>query len=159
MPSDRLSFEQADALNRAIRLIGMKHRGRATLALARLGLHPGQELLLLELDARGPRTQTQLAAAIGCEPPSVTVMVQKLEARGIVTRHQSPADARATVVDLTAGGRALLPRLKNLWHDLAESAVAGLIRTNPADALAVMEEVAASLYPARPHPATPREAG
>jgi DNA-binding MarR family transcriptional regulator len=122
----QVDFERADALNRAIRLLGMNHRAMAAAELAGLGLHPGQELLLLLLDAHGPRTQRQLADGLGCEPPSVTLMAQKLEAAGLIARTPSPSDGRATVVELTAGGRALMPRLKAVWQRLAERTAAGL---------------------------------
>ena len=144
-----MEFERADALNRAIRLIGMKHRGQATVALTRLGLHPGQEVLLLELDAHGPCTQTQLAGALGCEPPSVTVMVQKLEAAGLIERSPSASDGRATVVELTDTGRALMPKLKEVWLRLAEATVAGLSGASLDSLLAVLGGLANSLYPRR----------
>ena len=145
-----MDFAQADALNRAIRLIGMKHRGRAGAALAELGLHPGQEVLLLELDARGARTQAQLAAGLGCEPPSVTLMAQKLEAAGLIARRPSADDGRVTVVELTDRGRALIPPLKEAWWRLAETTVAGL-ETTPFDRLlAVLDDLARSLYPGAP---------
>jgi len=145
-----MDFERADALNRAIRLIGMKHRGQATVALSELGLHPGQEVLLLELDARGSRTQAELAGALGCEPPSVTLMVQKLEAAGLIGRSPSLSDGRATVVELTDTGRALMPRLKEVWLSLAEATVARLSGTSLDSVLQVVEDLANSLYTRRP---------
>lgn len=144
-----MDFEQADALNRAIRLIGMKHRGQATVALGKLGLHPGQEVLLLELDASGPRTQAELAGALGCEPPSVTVMVQKLEVAGLIQRSPSVRDGRATVVELTGRGRALMPKLKEVWLRLAEGTVGGLSGTSLDSLLRVLGDLATSLYPRR----------
>ena len=154
-----MDFETADALNRAIRLIGMKHRGQATVALGRLGLHPGQEVLLLELDARGPRTQAELAGALGCEPPSVTVMVQKLEAAGLIKRSPSASDGRATVVDLANKGRALMPKLKEVWLRLAETTVAGLSETSLESLLTVLGGLADSLYPLRPGRESARSGG
>jgi DNA-binding MarR family transcriptional regulator len=137
-------------LNRAIRLIGMKHRGQATKALGKLGLHPGREVLLLELDARGPRTQAELAGALGCEPPSVTVMVQKLEAAGLLKRSPSASDGRATVVELTGRGCALMPKLKEVWLRLAEATVVGLSETSVESLLQALGDLATSLYPRRP---------
>ncbi|HKA52003.1 MAG TPA: MarR family transcriptional regulator [Candidatus Dormibacteraeota bacterium] len=151
-----MDFETADALNRAIRLIGMKHRGQATVALSRLGLHTGQEVLLLELDARGPRTQAELAGALGCEPPSVTLMVQKLEAAGLIERRPSATDGRATVVELTDGGRALMPRLREVWLRLAEATVARLSGASLDSVLEVVEDLASSLYARRPERVRPR---
>lgn len=121
-----MEFAQADALNRAIRLLAIKHRSRAGALLAELGLHPGQEIVLMLLDAYGPRTQVQLAAGAGCEPPSVTLMVQKLEAASLIKRTPSETDGRALVVELTPAGVELMPKLKQRWLKLAEQTAAEL---------------------------------
>jgi DNA-binding MarR family transcriptional regulator len=110
-------------LNEAIRAIGIRHRALAGALLAPLGLHPGQEVLLLELD-QGPRSQAQLAAASGCEPPTITNSVRKLEAAGLVVRRPSPTDGRVTIVELSDHGQAALPGLKTAWLQLAEQTVA-----------------------------------
>src|SRR4051794_9189977 len=102
----------------------MRHRARAAALLAELNLHPGQEVLLLELAQHGPRTQVQLAHGAGCEPPSITLMVRKLEAGGLVSRSPSPTDGRATIVELTEAGHALVPRLQRAWQSLAEETTA-----------------------------------
>jgi DNA-binding MarR family transcriptional regulator len=121
-----VDFEQADALNQAIRLLSLRHRARAAALLAPLGLHPGQEVLLLELARTGPMIQAQLSEALGSEPPSVTLMARKLEASGHIRRTPAPSDKRASIVELTEGGRALVDQVKRLWHALAEETVSGL---------------------------------
>jgi DNA-binding MarR family transcriptional regulator len=121
-----VDFKQADALNQAIRLLSLRHRARAAALLAPLGLHPGQEALLLELDRTGPMIQAQLSDALGCEPPSVTLMTRKLEASGHIRRKPAPADKRASIVELTDGGKALAEQVKQLWCALAEETVTGL---------------------------------
>ncbi len=140
-----MEFDQADALNQAIRSIGIRHRALAGALLAPLGLHPGQEVFLLELDVRGARTQAQLALAAGCEPPTITNTAHKLEAAGLVARRPSPTDGRATIVELTQRGRDLMPALKAAWLRLAEQTMAGLT-TTPVDQLtAVLADLAGSL--------------
>ena len=118
--------DYADALNQAIRLLSLRHRARAAQLLAPLGLHPGQEALLLELDRTGPRIQAQLSGALGCEPPSITLMTRKLEASGHIERTADPADKRATVVALTDSGKALAGQIRRLWVTLADETVRGL---------------------------------
>ena len=118
-----MNFEQAEALNAAIRRLVISHRGRASVMLAELGLNIGQEVLLLELARVGPRTQAQLATAARCEPPTITMAVRKLEAAGLVDRAPSAQDARAVVVSLTAHGQELLPALRRTWQDLAEQTI------------------------------------
>jgi DNA-binding MarR family transcriptional regulator len=121
-----VKFKQADAINQAIRLLSLRHRARAAALLAPLGLHPGQEALILELARSGPMIQAQLSDALGCEPPSVTIMARKLEASGHIRRKAAPSDARASVVELTQSGRTLAEEVKRVWCELAEEAVSGL---------------------------------
>jgi DNA-binding MarR family transcriptional regulator len=129
-----VDFVQADALNQAIRLLSLRHRARVATLLTPLGLHPGQEALLLELARTGPMIQAQLSEALGCEPPSVTLMTRKLEASGHIRRNPAPKDKRASVVELTDSGRALTDQVKQLWCVLAEETVAGL----PAETVAAL---------------------
>lgn len=139
-----MNFEQADELNEAIRAIGIRHRALAIAALSPFGIHPGHKLLLLELESAGACTQAQLATATGYEPPTITLSVRQLEAAGFVVRRPSSTDGRATIVELSDEGRALLPKLKAAWRHVAEQSVAAL--TVPVDqATAVLHALAASL--------------
>ena len=147
-----MDFAQADALNQAIRLLSLRHRARAAALLAPLGLHPGQEALLLELDRTGPAIQAQLSEALGCEPPTVTLMTRKLEAAGHVRRRPAPTDKRASIVELTDSGRALTDRIKRLWCDLAEETVTGLPPETVAELPAILRTLAGNVdtRPRRP---------
>jgi DNA-binding MarR family transcriptional regulator len=139
-----MDFAQADALNAAIRALGMRHRALAAALLAPLGLHPGQEVLLLDLDAHGPRTQIQLATASGCEPPTITGSVRKLEDAGLVVRSPSPTDGRVTIVELSERGEALMPALKAAWVELGERTVAE-VQTSAEQVTDVLTELMHSL--------------
>jgi DNA-binding MarR family transcriptional regulator len=140
-----VDFDDADALNEAIRAIGIRHRALSIDALAPFGIHPGHKLLLLELESAGPRTQAQLAAACGYEPPTITLSVRQLEAAGLVVRRSSPTDGRATIVELSDQGRALLPELKDAWTQVAAQTVAGLTSTTVDQLTVVLEDLASSL--------------
>lgn len=52
------------------------------IALAPLGLHPGQELMLSILAERGSTTQVQLARVLGVELPTIAKIVGRLERAG-----------------------------------------------------------------------------
>ncbi|MEO3867316.1 MarR family winged helix-turn-helix transcriptional regulator [Nonomuraea sp. B12E4] len=136
-----MDFENANALNQAVRLLSLRHRARAAALLTPLGLHPGQEVLLLELARTGPMIQAQLSEALNCEPPSVTLMTRKLEAGGHIRRTPSPSDRRASVVELTDSGRALAEQVKQVWCALAEETVTGL----PPETVAEVPRLLASL--------------
>src|SRR5256885_3079720 len=145
-----MNFDQADALNEAIRAIGIRHRALCVAALAPFGIHPGHKLLLLDLEAEGPRTQAELAAASGYEPPTITLSVRQLEAAGLVVRRPSPTDRRATIVELSGRGRALLPRLKTAWRQVAEQTVEGLGPTSVGRVTEVLANLATRLATTAP---------
>jgi DNA-binding MarR family transcriptional regulator len=113
-------------INVLTRTLATRHRTYAAVGLARIGLYPGQETLLLALDRFGPMTQRQLGERLGVEPPTLSVMARKLEARGVIGRTPSPDDSRATIVTLTDKGRDLLPDIQELGRDLAETTLAGM---------------------------------
>ncbi|MCF2526057.1 MarR family winged helix-turn-helix transcriptional regulator [Yinghuangia soli] len=153
-----MDFAQADALNQAIRLLSLRHRARAAALIAPLGLHPGQEALLLELDRTGPRIQAQLSEALGVEPPSVTLMARKLEASGHIRRSPAPSDRRASIVELTDSGRELAERVKEVWRGLAEETVAGLPAAAAAEIPGLLAAMTANVAPRRTGPGRARAA-
>ena len=69
----------------------------------------------------GPRRITDLAADESVTQPAITLLVNRLQERGWVTRVGDPTDGRAVLVSLTARGeRALghaLAEYRTLLHD------------------------------------------
>jgi DNA-binding MarR family transcriptional regulator len=61
-----------------------------------------------------PRTLRELADEMGTDAPATTVLVDDLEARGLVRRQPHPADRRAKLVSLTAAGRRQLAVAKQI---------------------------------------------
>jgi DNA-binding MarR family transcriptional regulator len=57
---------------------------------------------------RGPRTLRELADDMGVDAPATTVLIDALEARGLVRREPHPTDRRAKQVSLTAAGRRMV---------------------------------------------------
>jgi DNA-binding MarR family transcriptional regulator len=154
-----MDFERADAINQAIRLLSLRHRARAAALLEPLGLHPGQEALLLELARTGPSIQAKLSEALGCEPPSVTLMTRKLEASGHLRRRPAASDRRASVVELTDSGKALTERLRRLWCDLAEETVTGMPKKTVAELPGLLRALTDNVDTRRPdHPHAGRRA-
>jgi DNA-binding MarR family transcriptional regulator len=66
--------------------------------------------LLARLVEHGPMRLGAAAETVAISQSSITQLVQRLEARRLVHRLPDPADGRATVVAITAGGRRLHDR-------------------------------------------------
>ena len=72
-----------------------------------LGLTHPQYLVMLALWERSPRPLGDLAADLAMEPPTLSPLVKRLEALGLVSRTRSSRDERVLDVGLTAAGREL----------------------------------------------------
>ncbi len=74
-----------------------------------LGMSFGRSRALRRL-ARRPMSMRELADALGIEAPNATVVVDDLEAQGLVRRGPHPTDRRAKVVEATRKGKTLARR-------------------------------------------------
>lgn len=88
---------------------------RAVLAVYRpilepMGLTHPQYLVMLALWERSPRPVKDIAAALQLDSATLSPLLKRLEAAGLVTRRRSADDERQLDVDLTADGRALRSR-------------------------------------------------
>ena len=71
-----------------------------------LGLTHPQYLVMLALWERAPLRVSDLAARLSLEPATLSPLLKRLEARGMVTRGRDPRDERALAVALTPAGLA-----------------------------------------------------
>ncbi len=102
------------------------HRNRVDAALSSLGLHVGQEMILLQLWAEDGLTQSQLVERLCVEPPTVTKMLQRMERDGVIERRPDPDDARVSRVYLTERGQALQQPIACCWARVEECSTIGL---------------------------------
>jgi MarR family transcriptional regulator, organic hydroperoxide resistance regulator len=102
------------------------HRGNVGEMLAEVGLHVGQEMVLLELWDQDGLRGVELASKLGVEAPTVTKMVRRLERCGLVERRQDQEDARSFRVYLTGEGRSLEERVARCWERAEEQLLAGM---------------------------------
>ena len=120
------AVRQPGDLNTKLMRVARAHRTLAASLLSQVGLHPGQEALLMELWDEDGRTQANLADSLGVEPPTVTKMLQRMENADLVDRRPDATDRRAVRVYLTPKGRRLKGRVDKLWAELETRTVVGL---------------------------------
>ncbi|MCA0456570.1 MAG: MarR family winged helix-turn-helix transcriptional regulator [Chloroflexi bacterium] len=106
--------------------ISKTQRNMAQAEFNQLGLHAGQERVLLSLTDDASRVQSELVNDLCVEPPTVTKMLQRMEKAGLVERHQDGEDGRATRVSATAQGKALQEPILEIWNDLEKRMVANM---------------------------------
>ena len=109
-------------LTRAARL----HRARAQTVLRDMNLYPGQENVLQVLLEADGQSMSRLARELQVKPPTLTKMVTRMAAQGLLSRVASTSDGRSAVVHLTEAGRAQAQELKARWKTLEQETLARL---------------------------------
>jgi DNA-binding MarR family transcriptional regulator len=104
------------------------HRGRAEALLSEVGLHTGQELMLMRLWQADGCAQSELGDALCVQPATVTKSLDRLEAAGLVQRRADPDDGRISRVYITSAGRALQKKVEGLWQELETTSLGALTR-------------------------------
>ena len=97
-----------------------------TAQLADLGLAGSEINVLANLAGHGAHTVSQLAAAAGLQATTMTSVLDRLEAKGLISRGSAPGDRRAVQVSLTASGQAAATAIARAVADLEHRALAGL---------------------------------
>ena len=69
-----------------------------------------EALVLLVFSSRGSLPLGKMGERLQVHPTSVTSIVRRLEARGLIVRTPHPVDGRAVLAEITPAGRALVAR-------------------------------------------------
>jgi DNA-binding MarR family transcriptional regulator len=127
---------EVDALERTatalIRRLGDRAGSAEIAARAGCSLPAASVLLLEHLEEAGPRRVSQIAECQKVGMPAVTPRLKDLEAAGLIARGADPADARVSLISLTAAGRAIVERIRaarcevlaDALHDLDPATIA-----------------------------------
>ena len=75
-------------------------------------LSPSQSSALASIDRHGPLTPSELADRERIQRPTVTRLLVRLEAAGLIARAADPADGRSSLITATPAGRDLLRKLR-----------------------------------------------
>ncbi|MFE9629990.1 MarR family winged helix-turn-helix transcriptional regulator [Streptomyces sp. NPDC006463] len=140
-PSAALDGPVSHAISRVARL----HRIAAGRLLRDLGLHPGQEFLMMHLWDSGAVRQSELIKSVGLDPSTVTKMLQRLEQAGHVRRRPDPSDGRASLVEATEASCGLLVDVRRAWGELERQTLEGLDEAESTELVRLLGKVEAGL--------------
>jgi DNA-binding MarR family transcriptional regulator len=80
--------------------------------LLQLDLPMGQFKAMAAITMNGPQPVGELGRRLGISEPAASLLVGKLEERGLAARVRDKSDRRRTLVTVTAAGEALVGRLQ-----------------------------------------------
>lgn len=105
VPKDARERETADRLHSAA--IHLLRRVRRSDPLTGV---PAAQLSALSVLMGGPRSLGEMAAAEQVRPPTMSTLVVDMERAGLVRRSSDPSDARIVRLEMTAKGRRVLAK-------------------------------------------------
>lgn len=141
MPPSAHAGPLSSAIVRVVRL----HRLMATQLLREVGLHPGQELVMMQLWDQGPQRQTDLVQVLESDAPTMTRTVQRLERAGFVRRRPSEVDRRATIVEATPASLAVRQQVTRIWSELERATTAELTDEQHDQAVGLLGQIEMNL--------------
>ncbi len=143
-------------VSHAIFRLARIHRMVAGQLLRRIGLHPNQELLMMQLWDMGPQSQSDLVIALDSDSATMTRTIQRLERAGFVRRSRSESDRRVVVVEPTAASQALRHEVELIWRRLEEMTLRGMDDGERDEARQVIERLEENLGRVRIEDVGPR---
>ncbi|MDA1323277.1 MAG: MarR family transcriptional regulator [Proteobacteria bacterium] len=93
-----------------------------------LGLTRAQWRVLARISRKEGCTQTELAAELEIEKPTLGRLVDRLQANDWVERRADETDARTKRIFLTSRAQPVLKKMYSLADDVLDGAIAGLTR-------------------------------
>ena len=134
---DPASFRVFHAFFRAMRL----HRQLMFKMLSDKNIYPGQAGCLWVIGNHDGIPQRDLARRLHVARPTVTVMLHKMEAAGLIARRPDEKDQRLTRIYLTDAGRRLQDEMNSTLTDFISASFSKM----PADDLKDFERLLSSL--------------
>ncbi|MDQ0208643.1 MarR family winged helix-turn-helix transcriptional regulator [Alkalicoccobacillus murimartini] len=108
IPDDTASF--------SIFALARSHRVLAAQLLRKIGLYPGQEIMLMQLGQKDEQSQNSLGNKLRIDHSTVAKSVKRLEDAGFVLRKRSIKDKRITNVVLTDKGKQAVTEIAEVWE-------------------------------------------
>ena len=125
--------------------LGQESVARFRRALRPLDLSPQQYIVLKQLEAMGPASQTEVGDGLGIDYSNLAGVTAELYERGLIERTRDEADRRRYTMDLTGDGRGLLGEADAAIGSGEEDLLSALDETEQAQLWQLLRTVADSL--------------
>jgi DNA-binding MarR family transcriptional regulator len=120
---------------------------RVAEALGSVGLTPALFGVLNFLGARKGAIQQEIGSAMGIDPSTMVSLIDELETAALAKRRPHPTDRRAREVVITAKGRRLLERGRQMANQVEDEVLGGLTAAERRELLSLLRRALESAPP------------
>ena len=108
---DPKTFDPDNGIGRLLSRVKMEMHEAMDQALAPFDITTAQYVILVQLAGNDVDSAAELCKGVSYDPGAMTRMLDRLERKGLIRRARSPSDRRKTILELTAEGKAVYPKL------------------------------------------------
>ncbi|HVI44402.1 MAG TPA: MarR family transcriptional regulator [Chitinophaga sp.] len=137
--------KEQDTIGYLLMQICKLRRNQNNALLSESGLHAGQEFLLYHLSQEDGQTISCLVGKMCIQPATISNMIDRMEASGMITKMKDSEDKRSSRVYLTKKGREALGAVDDVWKKLATITTKGLTPTEEATLSKLLQKVLTNL--------------
>lgn len=116
-------------------------RNEMELALAPYEISTTQFVVLLKLCEKDRMTQKDLAKETNYKQPALTLILDKLESKGLVTREAKENDRRAYLIAITSKGKEFESILQNVADSEEEKIFKGISLEQRKEFISTLEKI------------------
>ncbi len=121
------------------------HYLRTHILLSEIGVYHGQPPLLFTLEKHNGLSQREIADILNIAPPTITVMLARMEKAGIVFKKKDSKDGRISRVYLTEEGKKLSKETKKAIKTLSEESFHGFTKKEKEDFKKLLDKMGRNL--------------
>jgi len=108
---DPKTFDPDKGIGRLLSRVKMAMHEALDRELAPFDITSAQYVILVNLAGNEADSAAKLCKGVSYDPGAMTRMLDRLERKGLIRRARCPGDRRKVVLELTAEGKAVYPKL------------------------------------------------
>lgn len=143
--TETLAFDKRKHFGHLVHDLARQLRRQFDTEAQRHDLTMPQWRVLAQLAEGDGVSQVALAGLCDTDPMTISGVIERLEAKGLVTREADPGDSRAKIVLITERGREAVGEMKLLAEQVYATAFEGIEDADRACALKVLNQMSDNL--------------
>lgn len=120
------SKSQKDSISYLLVQICKHRRNKSNILLSEAGIHGGQDILLYYLSIEDGQTVSALVEKMCIQHATISTMIDRMEATGMVRKDKDTSDKRISRVFITDKGNEAYKHIARIWKEMEATTIKGL---------------------------------
>jgi DNA-binding MarR family transcriptional regulator len=141
---DPKTFVPGTGIGKLLSRVKMEMHEALEQELAPFDITAAQFVILVNLASCEVNSASQLCKGVSYDPGAMTRMLDRLERKGLVRRVRCPNDRRKVILEMTAEGKAVYPKLAASYVGILNRFLRGFTKAEARELEALLERMLAN---------------